>query len=110
MARWNNIRSATGGSISGNIDYTKGEDANWQIYQDEKPFLEEAKKDREKDQIKTAGGHKKFATIPDIVAIEILSKYGIDIHDPLCMHDRNKMQRFKQIIMTDYPYLVINKA
>ena len=74
------------------------------------PFLEQAKRDRENTHLKNAMGHKKFATIPDIVAIEIKEKHGIDLHDPTIFHDREKMNRFKQIVMRDYKYLVVNKA
>ena len=35
------------------------------------PFLEQAKQDREATKKKTDKGYKKFATIPDIVAIDI---------------------------------------
>lgn len=113
MAKWKNIRSATGGTLKGSIDYKHGESVNdttWEYYQDETPFIDEAKRERDAGVKETKMGHKKFATIPDIVAIEILNKYGIDIHDPTIMHDRNRMQRFKQIIMQEYKYLVVNNA
>ena len=112
MAKWlnknvNQIKS--GGTLTGKIAYDNDE-SYWQIEQDETPFLEQAKRDRENLQKPTHMNHKKFATIPDIVAIEINVKHGIDIHDPTIFRDREKMNRFKQIVMRDYKYLVVNKA
>ena len=111
MAKWNNVNPGTGGSLRGSFEYdgSAGE-STWGLYQDEKPFLDQAKLDRDAGTKSTHMGHRKFATIPDIVAIEVMEKYGIDIHDPTIMHDREKMARFKQIIMTDYRYLVVNNA
>lgn len=111
MAKWKNIRSATGGTLKGGITYDghKGE-SSWEIYQDEQPFIDRAKQERDAGNKSTHMNHKKFATIPDIVAIEVSEKFGIDIHDPLIMHDKGKLARFKQIIMQHYPYLVVNKA
>ena len=37
--------------------------------------------------------HKKFATIPDLVAIELLEKYNLDIHDPAFMQDKAALNR-----------------
>ena len=111
MARWTNIKSATGGSIAGGIEYegAVGE-STWQLYQDEKPFVEQAKRDREDNVKENVIGGKKFATIPDIVAIEVMQKYGVDIHNPEHSGCHWTMKRFKQIIMQDYPHLVVNKA
>ena len=111
MARWNNVRSSTGGSMNGKMEYDGGAgESQWQIYQDEKPFIEQAKADREKSQISTHMRHRKFATIPDIVALEVMQKYGIDIHNGEHSRCPWTMKRFKQIIMTDYPALVVNNA
>lgn len=111
MAQWKNVHGGTGGSLKGGIEY-EGEVgiSHWQLEQDEKPFIEQAKIDREKGTKATANSHKKFATIPDIVAIEVMQKYGINIHDPEHSSDYWTMKRFKQIIMQDYPYLVVNNA
>ena len=112
MAIWK-TKSATGGSITGGFEYesgTVGGESHWQISQDEKPFLEQAKIDREMVTKQTNMKHRKFATIPDIVAIEVMQKYNIDIHNPEHSSCPWTMKRFKQIIMQDYPHLVVNKA
>ena len=107
MAKWTIGNNAAHRSLKGTINYdgVKG-DSYWQIYQDEKPFLEQAKMDREASKKKTDKGYKKFATIPDIVAIEVKEKYGIDIHDTTFLHDKDKKAKFMTIIRQDYPHLL----
>ena len=103
MAKWV-AKSSTGGTLQGGIEYT-GDRAGVQIYQDEKPFIEQAKIDRE-TMTRRDTGYKKFATIPDIVAIEVAQKYGIDIHDPIQSGDSTVMNKFKKIIKENYAYLL----
>jgi hypothetical protein len=106
MAKW--IEKGSGGSLMGGIEYESGQGkgtSNWQIYQDEKPFLEQAKRDRESTK-KRDVGYKKFATIPDIVALEIKEKYHIDIHNADHSSDKATMARFMKLIKQDYPYLL----
>ena len=104
MARWVNVGARTAPEgIKGTIDYDH-HGSSWRIEQDEKPFLEQAKADRE--TLKEVNGMRKFATIPDVVAIDINEKYGIDLHDPDTMLDREKMTRFKKIIAQEYAYLL----
>lgn len=113
MAKWKFGLNSPDSSIKAKFEYDSGQvtgDSNFEIYQDEKPFLDEVKRNIDNGTRKTHMNHRKFATIPDIVSIEIKEKYGIDIHDPLFMNDKDKMIKFKQIVMTDYPYLVVNKA
>lgn len=105
MAKWN-IKQREG--FSGTFEYESGAgkgESVWTITQDEKPFIEQAKIDREQ-QSKRDVGYKKFATIPDIVAVEVMIKHGIDIHDPETMRDRALMNKFRQIIKSEYPYLL----
>ncbi len=106
MARWKTTKEITsGGTLTGGIEYDDRE-SFFKIYQDEKPFLEQAKRDREETKKSGDIGYKKFATIPDIVAIEIKEKYHIDIHDAQQSSDSSIMRRFKTIIKQDYPYLL----
>ena len=103
MARWKVTPGTVGNTMSGTVDYTDDE-SRWQIYQDEKPFLEQAKMDRETQTEQQ--GFKKFATIPDIVALEVKETHGIDIHAQDTMHDKDKMAKFMLIIKQEYPYLL----
>jgi len=104
MAKWTVTPKTINNSLTGQIDYTDTE-SRWQIYQDEKPFIEQAKLDREANK-KTNTGYKKFATIPDIVAIEIKEKYGLDIHSQDFLHDSDKKAKLMTIIRNDYKYLM----
>ena len=104
MARWKVAPSTVNNSMAGGIQYDDKE-SFWQIYQDEKPFIEQAKLEREQVQKKDIG-YKKFATIPDIVAIEIKERHKIDIHAPETMHDKALMAKFMTIVKQDYPYLL----
>ena len=104
MAKWKVTPGTVNNTMAGQIEY---DDAGsvWKIYQDEKPFLEQAKQDRE-TMSGDVNGFKKFATIPDLVAIEVKEKHGIDIHAYDTMHDKDKMARFMLIVKQEYPYLL----
>jgi len=104
MAKWKVRPGTINNSMYGEVDYTDDE-SRWKIYQDETPFIEQAKMDRETQSSKNMG-YKKFATIPEIVAIEVLKNYGIDIHDPSFLHDVDKKAKFMSIIKQDYPHLL----
>ena len=109
MATWK-VKPGTGGTMTGGFSYDDTDRSRWEIYQDEEPFVEQAKLDREQTLRETHMGHRKFATIPDIVALEVMQKYAINIHDPEQSRCHWTMKRFKEIVMRDYPHLVVNKA
>ena len=106
MARWTITPASINNTMQSKIDINPGEELTWQVYQNEKPFLEQAKQDREATKKNTDKGYKKFATIPDLVAWEVLQKYGIDIHAPEFLYDTDKKARFMTIIKTEYPHLL----
>lgn len=96
-------------SLSATFEYdsgTAGGEHAWSVTQDVTPFLEQAKVDRELHKGEGMNGMKKFATIPDIVAIDIKNKWGLDIHEPSFMHDKDSLAKFMLIIRQDYPYLL----
>lgn len=108
MAKWKVGDKKAPGSLQGTFEYDTGQatgESRWQVYQDERPFLEQAKMDREQTNKKDVG-YRKFATIPDIVAIEILQNHHIDLHDPNTMQDKTLMAKFRAIIKSEYPYLL----
>ena len=107
MARWKLNQAGLQGSFEYDAGAKTGESI-WRFEQDEKPFLEQAKRDREAGTKDTNSGYRKFATIPEIVAIEINAKYGIDVHDPTFFADIDKKAKFFTIIRTEYPHLVVN--
>ena len=106
MARWAVKPKTAGNSLAGAIDYDDT-GSNWRVYQDEKPFVDMIKEERENHSSRHTHV-KKFATVPDIVAMEILEKYGLDLHSPMFMHDRDAMNKLKTIMITDYPHLVVS--
>lgn len=75
--------------------------------QDHRAFVEAAKVDREM-QARTSKdvGYKKACTIPDVVALELNFKYGLNIHDPSFMHDADAVKKVMKIIRSEYPYLM----
>jgi hypothetical protein len=97
-----------GGTVSGEIDFNPMGGLNaWNAKQDIDPFLELAKEEKQQG-FNRKTHYRKFATIPDIVAIEIHTKYGVNIHDPNIKHDTEQLAKFKKIILQDYPHLVVS--
>lgn len=108
MARWTVTPGTVGNNMTGAVDYDDN-GSTWEIKQDITGILEEVKRD--KDLLasgKKQMGWRKAFTIPDIVAIELLSKYGMDVHSQLFMHDPDNMKKLKYIIKTEYPELLIS--
>ena len=106
MATWKVKPKTEGNSLAGAISYDNNE-SNWQVYQDEKPFVDMIKQERETHS--SMHTHmKKFATIPDIVAMELLTKHGLDIHDPTFMHDVDKKKKLRQLLISEFPHLVVS--
>jgi len=95
----------TSGGMTSTIDTATGE---FKVDQDAQPFLDAAK--RERDMHEHFGtkdtGYRKACTIPDIVAVDLLYKYKIDIHSPDFMHDPAQIRRVIKIMKTDYPHLM----
>ncbi len=83
---------------------TNTEDFN--LEQDVQAYKDYAEQQRQLDSIGgSSKNYRSFAIIPDIVAIDILTKYGIDVHSPDFMSDPISMRKLKQIIDSDYPAL-----
>ena len=47
---------------------------------------------------------RSFAIIPDIVAIDIKTKFGIDVHNS--QNSAEKLQKIKNIVIQNYPQLL----
>lgn len=85
----------------------KESDKDFRLEQDIQAYKDFAAESREANDY--FGGGKKyrsFAIIPDIVAIDILTKHGIDIHANEFMSNPALIRRVKQIIKTEYPALL----
>jgi len=85
----------------------KTDTSRFQLEQDVSAYKDYAKEQRDIDAtIRSNRGYRSFAIIPDIVAVDILTKYGIDIHSPEFMHDKTALQRVKRIVQSEYPALL----
>jgi len=91
----------------------KEKDENFHLEQDIQGYKDFAAESREANEY--FGGGKKyrsFCIIPDIVAIDILTKYNIDVHSQTFMDNPAQIKRVKEIIKKEYPLLLtsnINK-
>ncbi len=95
---------STTGGMTAQIDT---ETLEFKAKQDHRAFVEAAKLDREIAKVASKDtGYKKACTIPDVVALEINFKHGLNIHDPSFMHDADKVKKVLQIIRAEYPYLM----
>jgi hypothetical protein len=113
MKKWNVTPGSNPNDVNlrGEVYYDKGVAADWRITQDLDPFLKQVKLEREALEANSTarkGHYRKFATIPDVIAIEILEKYGMDIHHPEFMKTPEEVRKLKAIIMRDYPDLIVS--
>lgn len=94
-------------SIKAGFDLDTGEGY---FAQDVSDFKKHAKLERERESMaaRRPDGYRKFATIPDSIALKILMDHGLDLHDPMFMHDKDKVAKFKKIFMEEYRDLIVN--
>lgn len=102
MAKWQ-IKGEN--TLSAEIKYDD-HGSYMKVDQDETPYLDMVKQERETHK-RNKGHIRKFATIPDIVSIELLEKWGLDIHSPEFMHDPDGLKKLKYLMITEYPHLVV---
>lgn len=50
--------------------------------------------------------YKPFCIIPDIVAIDMLTRFKLDIHAPDFMSNPVEVAKFKRLMFTEYPHLL----
>mgnify|MGYP000330086192 FL=1 len=80
---------------------------NFSLSQDVSAYREYAKESRDIYDASGAASHyRSFAVIPDIVAIDILTKYNIDINAQEFMGDKQLVNKLKKIIISEYPDLL----
>jgi hypothetical protein len=88
-------------------DYEVGIDNgnNIRVTQDISTHLEWAKEQRKMSKSKRIdSGLKPYCNVPDSVALDIMTKHRINIHDENIQPE--DMRKFKTIIKTEYPYLM----
>lgn len=92
--------------LKGKFELDTGEAA---YAQDISAHLLNAQRQREYEAVAgRSKSHRKFATIPDSVAIKIMEDHGLNLHDQTFMSDPHKVAKFKKIMMDEYRNLVIN--
>ena len=84
---------------------------DFRLTQDVSAYKDYAKQQRDLDELAPSmRQYRSFAIIPDIVAIDILTKYYIDVHDPDLMKDPATLRRLKNIIISEYPALLTSNV
>jgi len=82
---------------------------NFRVEQDVSAYIDYAQKSRDNIAAQTKStSYKPVCLIPDITAIDILTKYGIDVHSPEFMHDKAQIKKVLQIIRTEHPKLLMS--
>ena len=97
------------GGLKGKFDLATGDDY---VEQDVAAVLEDVKRQKDYEAYygrQKESGMRKMATIPDIVALQILVNHNLDIHDPNFGQDPSNAKKLRTILLMEYPHLVINK-
>jgi hypothetical protein len=82
-----------------------------QVAQDVSEYLNYAKQSRDLQSARGDASHyRSFAVIPDIVAIEILTKHGMDLHATEFMSNKKDVAKLKRIIKSEYPNLLTSNV
>lgn len=76
------------------------------INQDADPYRDYAHRSRQIHSDTGGTRYRSFAIIPDIVALDILAKHGINVHASDFMSDINEVNKLKQIIRSEFPDLL----
>ena len=80
----------------------------FQVEQDVSPFLKQAAIERSMSDARVGKYNRmrKVATIPDIVAIEILTNHKIDLHDDETSKNPHTMKKVMRILQSEYPHIL----
>ena len=86
---------------------TYGKNGEFRATQDVSAYLDYASKSRAAAKSMFANqkqNYRSFAIIPDIVAVDIKTKFGIDVHDS--QNSAEELQKIKSIVIQNYPQLL----
>jgi hypothetical protein len=84
----------------------KTDEKDFRLEQNVQDYKDYAAEQRQLDSLVSNGRtYRSFAIIPDIVAIDMLTKHGLDVHAPEFMSDPTNLRKLKQVIESDYPLL-----
>ena len=93
--------------MSNFIKDTYGNNGEFRATQDVSTYLDYASKSRAAAKSIFANqkqNFRSFAIIPDIVAIDIKTKFVIDVHDS--QNSAEKLQKDRNIVTQNYPHLL----
>lgn len=78
-----------------------------EVHQDVSEYIKYAKNSRDMQASSGDASHyRSFAIIPDIVAIEILTKHGLNLHESEFLKNKEDVTKLKRIIKSEYPDLL----
>ena len=81
------------------------------VNQDVSEYLKYAKQQRDLQAAHGDASHyRSFAIIPDIVALEILTNHGINLHESEFMSNKEDVAKLKRIIKSEYPQLLTSNV
>lgn len=81
------------------------------VNQDISEYLKYAKQQRDMQATYGDSSHyRSFAIIPDIVALEILTNHGINLHESEFMSNKEDVAKLKRIIKSEYPQLLTSNV
>jgi len=104
MSKWQHT-SASGDLTGQMITDTNGGSA-WRVEGNISDTIEEVKREREAGRNK--GSHyQKMCSIPNVIVLELNTKYNLDILDPEFMHDPAQKKRLVYLLKTEYPDLLV---
>jgi len=84
----------------------KENESDFRLEQNVEAYKAYAEHSRKVDEtLPTQRQYRSFAILPDIVCIDILTKYGLDVHSQDFMNHPANLRKLKRIIETEYPML-----
>ena len=96
------------GGFMKSINYDYSQTGKYKAEQEVSAYLDYAQRSRSVantfDNKKT--NYRSLAIVPDIVAVDILNRFGLDIHSS--ENDQSVLTRISEIIKTHYPNLLTN--
>ena len=82
----------------------KYNDNSFRFEEDIQGYLDYAHVVRRDSINKTSQTMRSFCVVPDIIAVDILTKFGININNPEL--DQQDLNKFKSIVKKHYPKLL----
>jgi len=98
--------SSAAGDLVGQIVTDSGGGSHWKVEGDISSTIAEVKQEREAGRNRKSH-FQKMCSIPNIVVLELNTKYNLDILDPEFMHNPAQKKRLMYLLKTEYPDLLI---